>query len=57
MWEKLEFEVKPYKEIKDLFVLGDVSEVVASLDDSLVGHPPLSHPKVTLTYTISHNLS
>ena len=36
MWEKLEFEVKPYKEIKDLYVLGDVSEVVASLDDSLV---------------------
>ena len=36
MWEKLEFEVKPYKEIKDLYVLGDVSEVVASLDDRLV---------------------
>ena len=36
IWEKLAFEVKPYKEVKDLYVLGDTSEVVASLDDSLV---------------------
>jgi dynein heavy chain len=35
-WEKLTFEVKPYKEVKDLYILGDTSEVVAALDDSLV---------------------
>eukprot|EP00599_Poterioochromonas_sp_BG-1_P017876 CAMPEP_0173166600 /NCGR_PEP_ID=MMETSP1105-20130129/22117_1 /TAXON_ID=2985 /ORGANISM="Ochromonas sp., Strain BG-1" /LENGTH=3828 /DNA_ID=CAMNT_0014087887 /DNA_START=639 /DNA_END=12125 /DNA_ORIENTATION=- len=36
IWEKLTFEVKPYKDVKDLYILGDTSEVVASLDDSLV---------------------
>jgi dynein heavy chain len=36
IWEKLCFEVKPYKEVKDLYILGDTSEVIASLDDSLV---------------------
>ena len=36
IWEKLTFEVKPYKEVKDLYILGDTSEVVAALDDSLV---------------------
>ncbi|CAM9417677.1 unnamed protein product, partial [Ectocarpus sp. 12 AP-2014] len=36
MWAKTEFEVKNYKEIKDLYILGDTSEVVANLDDSLV---------------------
>ncbi|KAJ1441552.1 dynein heavy chain, N-terminal region 2-domain-containing protein, partial [Ochromonadaceae sp. CCMP2298] len=36
IWEKAEFEVKPYKDIKDLYILGDTSEVIASLDDSLV---------------------
>lgn len=29
-------QVKNYKEIKDLYILGDTSEVVANLDDSLV---------------------
>lgn len=29
-------KVKNYKEIKDLYILGDTSEVVANLDDSLV---------------------
>lgn len=28
--------MKNYKEIKDLYILGDTSEVVANLDDSLV---------------------
>lgn len=36
VWEKMEFEVKNYKEVKDLYILGDTSEVIASLDDSLV---------------------
>jgi dynein heavy chain len=36
IWEKLQFEVKPYKDVKDLYILGDTSEVIASLDDSLV---------------------
>eukprot|EP01034_Spumella_vulgaris_P027167 gene27167-33850_t len=36
IWEKLIFDVKPYKEVKDLYILGDTSEVIASLDDSLV---------------------
>jgi dynein heavy chain len=36
IWEKLVFDVKPYKEVKDLYILGDTSEVIASLDDSLV---------------------
>ena len=33
---ELPFKVKNYKEIKDLYILGDTSEVVANLDDSLV---------------------
>eukprot|EP01038_Epipyxis_sp_PR26KG_P006339 gene6339-8727_t len=36
IWEKMSFDVKPYKEVKDLYILGDTSEVIASLDDSLV---------------------
>ena len=36
MWEGLDFIVIPYKDVKDLYILGDTSEVVASLDDSLV---------------------
>lgn len=36
IWEKMIFDVKPYKDVKDLYILGDVSEVIASLDDSLV---------------------
>jgi dynein heavy chain len=36
VWETAEVEVKSYKEAKDVFVLGDISEVLASLDDSLV---------------------
>jgi len=36
IWEKQQFDVKPYKDVKDLYVLGDTSEIVAGLDDSLV---------------------
>ncbi|CAM9594527.1 unnamed protein product [Heterosigma akashiwo] len=36
LWASLEFEVKPYKDVKDLYILGDTSDVVAGLDDSLV---------------------
>jgi dynein heavy chain, axonemal len=36
MWEDLDFIVIPYKEVKDLYILGDTTDVVASLDDSLV---------------------
>ncbi|RYH31858.1 hypothetical protein EON65_01740 [archaeon] len=36
IWEKLQFDVKPYKDVKDLYILGDTSEIIASLDDSLV---------------------
>jgi len=35
-WGPCELEVKPYKDVKDLYILGDISEVVANLDDSLV---------------------
>ncbi|KAF1777676.1 P-loop containing nucleoside triphosphate hydrolase [Phytophthora cactorum] len=35
-WATTEFEVKPYKESKDVFVLGSVEEVTAKLDDSIV---------------------
>lgn len=28
--------MKNYKDVKDLYILGDTSEVVANLDDSLV---------------------
>ena len=36
IWGTLEFEVKAYKDIKDSYILGDTSELAASLDDSLV---------------------
>ena len=35
-WKTTEFEVKTYKDQKDLFILGDVSEIIANLDESLV---------------------
>lgn len=36
VWENTNFEVKPYKDMKDLYILGDTSDVVAVLDDCLV---------------------
>ena len=35
-WETTELVVMPYKDVKDLYILGDVSELIASLDESLV---------------------
>jgi dynein heavy chain len=35
-WGPCELDVKAYKDVKDLYVLGDLSEVVANLDESLV---------------------
>lgn len=35
-WATTEFEVKPYKESKDVFVLGSVEDVTVKLDDSIV---------------------
>ena len=36
LWAQTDLEVKPYKDVKDLFILGDTTEVIANLDDSLV---------------------
>jgi len=36
MWKTSEFEVRNHKDQKDLFILGDTSEIIANLDDSLV---------------------
>jgi len=36
VWAELEFELKPYKETKDVFILGGVDDVFAALDESLV---------------------
>lgn len=36
LWETAEFVVMEYKDIKDLYILGDVSENIAGLDESLV---------------------
>ncbi|KAL7998900.1 putative AAA+ ATPase domain, dynein heavy chain region D6 P-loop domain-containing protein [Plasmopara halstedii] len=36
VWATTEFEVKLYKETKDVFILGSVEEVIAKLDDSIV---------------------
>eukprot|EP00605_Chrysophyceae_sp_TOSAG23-4_P002255 GSChrysophyteH1.ASY1.ANO1.2499.1 assembled CDS len=35
-WDTLDFNVNNYKEVKDLYVLGDTSDVTIALDDSLV---------------------
>ena len=35
-WDHLDFNVLNYKEVKDLYVLGDTSDVTIALDDSLV---------------------
>ena len=35
-WEPAVLDIKPYKDVKDLYILGDTIEVVAALDDSLV---------------------
>jgi dynein heavy chain len=35
-WSPTELQVVPYKDVKDLYILGDTSETVAALDDSLV---------------------
>lgn len=36
MWETAELNVVEYKDVKDLYILGDVSENIAALDESLV---------------------
>jgi dynein heavy chain, axonemal len=36
VWKKLEFEVKPYKDTRDYFILGGLDEIQAALDESLV---------------------
>lgn len=36
VWATMEFIVNPYKESKDVFILGSVEDVMAALDDSLV---------------------
>ena len=36
MWETLDLPVIPYKEVKDLYILGDISDVITALDDSLI---------------------
>lgn len=36
IWKVTEFEVRNYKDTKDLFIMGDVSEIIANLDESLV---------------------
>jgi dynein heavy chain len=36
VWKKMEFEVKPYKDTRDYFILGGLEEIQAALDESLV---------------------
>ena len=36
IWRDLSFEVLPYKDSKDIFILGSVEEIQVQLDDSLV---------------------
>ena len=36
LWKNAEFEVMPYKEQKDVFILGVDEKIIADLDDSLV---------------------
>ncbi len=36
VWTKMEFEIKPYKDVRDLYIMGDTTEIAACLDDSLV---------------------
>ena len=36
MWRDFEFVLNPYKESKDIFVLGGIDEVQAALGDSMV---------------------
>lgn len=35
-WEEMEFIVIPYRDTSDMFILGDVEEVMALLDDNQV---------------------
>ena len=35
-WETTELIVTPYKDVKDLYILGDTTDVIAALDESLV---------------------
>ncbi|KAJ7549737.1 hypothetical protein O6H91_07G065800 [Diphasiastrum complanatum] len=35
-WTTIELAVKPYKDIKDVYVLGGVDDVIAALEDSMV---------------------
>ena len=35
-WESTELIVLDYKDVKDLYILGDVTEIIAALDESLV---------------------
>ena len=32
-WQDLKFEVHPYREYKDKYIIGSVDDIIASLDD------------------------
>ena len=36
IWKTTEFEIKNYKEQKDVYIVGSVEDITADLDDSLV---------------------
>ena len=36
IWKKLEFEVLPYKDKKNVYIIGSVDDIITQLDDSLV---------------------
>jgi hypothetical protein len=36
VWQDLEFKILPYKDLRDIYLLGGVDDVIAALDDSLV---------------------
>ena len=36
MWTDCDFDLLPYKESKDMFILGGVDDIITNLDDGLV---------------------
>jgi dynein heavy chain len=36
IWRSALLDVRPYKDVKDLFILGDTTDIIANLDDCLV---------------------
>ena len=53
-WVTIEFVVKPFKEVKDCYVLGGVDDVIAALDESMVTMNTITSSRYSRSNTVGY---